>query len=202
MNSFMSDAYNDNKSNFNFASECSYNVQLKNRKKMLNMSSQEIDIKECYLRYGPMVLRRCRYLLQNEEKALDAMQEVFAKLLVNRKKFKDQFLSSLLYKIATNLCLNIIRDERKHEAVYGDEFLMEIAAFDPSEHRTNIRDLLDRIFKTEKKLTREIAVYHWVDGMTLQEVADETGMSLSGVRKRISELRRRIEIKKEIYHEH
>ncbi len=98
--------------------------------------------------------------------------------------------------------LNIIRDERKHNEVYGDDIFMKIAAYETSEHRANISDLLDRIFRTEKKLTREIAVYHYVDGMTLQEVANETDMSISGVRKRIRELRRRIEIKKEIYHEH
>ena len=34
-----------------------------------------------------------------------------------------------------------------------------------------------------------MAILHYVDGMTLQEVADEVGMSVSGVRKRLRGLR-------------
>jgi DNA-binding NarL/FixJ family response regulator len=56
-----------------------------------------------------------------------------------------------------------------------------------------VNNLLDHIFKREKKSTREIAVMHFVDGMTLKEVADEVGLSVSGVRKRIRELRSRVQ---------
>jgi RNA polymerase sigma-70 factor (ECF subfamily) len=31
------------------------------------------DFDNLYRQYGPMVLRRCRFILKNEEKALDAM---------------------------------------------------------------------------------------------------------------------------------
>lgn len=167
--------------------------------KMLNILSGEIDIEALYQKYGPMVLRRCRFLLKNEEKALDVMQEVFTKLLLNQKRLKNQYMSSLLYKISTNTCLNVLRDERSHREVPGDDLLMKIAAFDSNEQGVIIKDLLDRIFKKEKKSTREIAVMHFVDEMTLKEVADEIGLSLSGVRKRIRELRERTKIKKEIY---
>jgi RNA polymerase sigma-70 factor (ECF subfamily) len=34
-----------------------------------------------------------------------------------------------------------------------------------------------------------MAMLHYVDGMTLAEVADEVGMSVSGVRKRLRGLR-------------
>ena len=60
--------------------------------------------------------------------------------------------------------------------------------------------MLKKIFKKENPSTREIAVMIFVDGMTHQEVADEIGLSVSGVRKRIRELRTRMEIKKEIYY--
>lgn len=42
---------------------------------------------------------------------------------------------------------------------------------------------------------------YFVDGMTLREVAGEVGLSLSGVRKRIRELRIRVKQTKEIYNE-
>jgi len=167
---------------------------------MPGTSKLEINIKEFYQCYGPMVLRRCRQLLKNEEKALDAMQEVFTKLLVHKKRLKDQYPSSLLFRISTNTCLNMIRDERSHPSLAGEDALAGIAAYDESENRVMIKDMLKRIFRKEKKSTREIAVMHFVDGMTLQEVAAEVGLSLSGVRKRIREFRERVKTKKEIYY--
>ena len=168
---------------------------------MPDNSKSEINIEEYYQNYGPMVLRRCRQLLRDEEKALDAMQEVFTKLLIHKKRLKNQFPSSLLFRISTNTCLNMIRDQRSHPSLAGEEALAGIAAYDESENRIMLRDLLERIFRKEKESTRTIAVMHFMDGMTLQEVADEVGLSLSGVRKRIREFRARMRTKKEIYYD-
>ena len=163
----------------------------------------EINIEEYYTRYGPMVLRRCRQLLRDEEKALDAMQEVFTKLMVGKRRLKGLYPSSLLFRISTNVCLNMIRDQKTHRSIDSDseDVLIQLASYDEGENRVILRDLLDRMFRKEKQSTREIATLHFVDGMTLQEVADEVGLSLSGVRKRIRELKARIEIKKEAYNE-
>ena len=160
-----------------------------------------VRIDELYTRYGPMVLRRCRYLLKDEEKALDAMQEVFVKVVVYEARIKMKYPSSLLHRISTNVCLNILRENRVRRTINDEDLLEKVAFYDENEKRTVIRDLLERIFKGEKKSTREIAVLHFVDGMTLPEVAQEVGLSHSGVRKRIRELRSRVKIKKEKYYE-
>lgn len=163
----------------------------------------EINIEEYYTRYGPMVLRRCRQLLRDEERALDAMQEVFTKLMLSQRRLKGIYPSSLLFRISTNVCLNMIRDQKSHRSIDSDseDLLSQLGSYDEGEDRLVVRDLLDRLFRKEKQSTREIATLHFVDGMTLQEVADEVGLSLSGVRKRIRELQARIKIKKEIYNE-
>lgn len=163
---------------------------------MRNMDNEnmEIDVELFYTRYGPMVLRRCRKLLKNEEKAMDAMQEVFANLLLNQKRLKNKYPSSLLFRIATNVCLNIIRKEHRYQFIDGENILTNIAMYDETENKLIINNLLDHIFKREKKFTREIAVMHFVEGMTLKEVANQVGLSLSGVRKRIRELRAHLKI--------
>lgn len=152
----------------------------------------EINVEEYYKSYGPMVLRRCRFLLKDEDKALDAMQEVFVKLLQNAKKLKGDYPSSLLYKIATNICLNIIRSENRRPLTANEDILQYIASYEDVENKIILRDYIDNIFKFEKSSTREIAVMHYLDNMTLQEVADESGMSISGVRKRLRNLRSRV----------
>ena len=73
----------------------------------------KIDVEAWYRKYGAMVLRRCRKLLKDEQLAVQAMQDVFVKLLDYQARLKDEYPSSLLYRMATNTCLNIIRDEKK-----------------------------------------------------------------------------------------
>ena len=49
--------------------------------------------------------------------------------------------------------------------------------------------LLDWLFNRHPESSRTIAVLHYVDGLTLEQVADEVGLSVSGVRKRLRKLR-------------
>ena len=150
-----------------------------------------MDIGAAYDTYAPMVFRRCLHLLRDEEKAKDAMQEVFVNLLRHRDRLSGQYPSSLLFRIATNVCLNILRAQRIRAEESGDDALAGIAGTDESERRTLLGDMVDRLFRREKVSTREIAVMLYVDGMTLKEAARESGLSVSGVRKRVREFRAR-----------
>jgi RNA polymerase sigma-70 factor (ECF subfamily) len=142
-----------------------------------------------YRKYGPMVLRRCRQLLRDEQQAQDAMHDVFVKLLVNEARLEDRAPSSLLFRIATNICLNKIRSSRRRPESRDDDLIYRIATAEEPGARSEARSLLARLFQREQESTRTIAVLHLLDGMTLQEVADEVGMSVSGVRKRLRKLR-------------
>jgi RNA polymerase sigma-70 factor (ECF subfamily) len=158
---------------------------------MADPGNDAIDVEQLYRRYAPMVLRRCRRLLQNEEQAVDAMQDVFVRLLANRGRLHGRYPSSLLYRIATNVCLNVIRERKSHKTDADEDMLARIACCAEQEERALAALLLDRLFRRERPSTREMAVLHFVDGMTYGEVARETGLSLSGVRKRLREFRAR-----------
>ena len=150
-----------------------------------------MDVELLYQKYGPMVLRCCRRLLRDEDRALDAMQDVFVRVLQRGDHLKAIYPSSLLYRIATNVCLNRIRDQRLD--LPGDEVLMHIAGMEDPEPRLDARAMLDRLFARHRDSTRTIAILHFVDGLTLAEVAQEVGMSVSGVRKRLRGLRESLE---------
>jgi RNA polymerase sigma factor (sigma-70 family) len=151
-----------------------------------------VDVEALYRRYAPMVLRRCRRLLENEEKAVDAMQDVFVQLIRREGTLNEGAPSSLLYTMATNICLNILRAERSRPRTRGDEILLTIAGTDDPEARALNRHLLDRLFARELPSTKTIAVMHFVDGLTYEEVAREVGLSVSGVRKRLRTLKERV----------
>lgn len=152
-----------------------------------------IDIDSYYRRYAPMVLRRCRALMRDEDLASDMMQEVFATLLRHQKRLVDAAPSSLLYTMATNLCLNAIKsrnNKRKHMTdLPGDEEgEFDIPWHDRSYEAADARDLLERIFEQDDEKSRTIAWFHYVDRLTLEETADKIGMSVSGIRKRLRKL--------------
>ena len=157
-----------------------------------------VNVEDLYRKYGPMILRRCRQLLQNEESALDAMQDTFVKVLRYSERLNAEYPSGLLYRIATNVCLNIIRKRKKTDHFHSDDLLSAIAAVDSMEEKIIQKDLISRIFKKEKVSTKVMAVMHYVDGMTLKEVASEVGLSVSGVRKRLRILKKRAEKFKEV----
>jgi RNA polymerase sigma-70 factor (ECF subfamily) len=150
-----------------------------------------LDIEDLYRRHGPMVLRRCRWLLRDEAWARDAMQDVFVQLL-RRETLVVEHPSSLLHRIATNTCLNLLRHRKRHPEDSDDDLLLRIADADDHASATEARSVLDRLFGREKESTRTIAVMHLLDGFTLEEVARETGLSVSGVRKRLRTLRTRV----------
>ncbi len=151
-----------------------------------------VEIEQLYRRYGPMVLRRCQRLLRDPEKAADAMHDVFVEVLRRRETLSGDAPSSLLLRIATNACLNRIRGERRHPEDKEAGLLERIASAEDPEGRPGARSLLARIFGREQESTGTIAVLHLLDGLTLEEVASEVGMSVSGVRKRLRRLKARV----------
>jgi len=152
--------------------------------------NQNLNAEQLYVRYAPMVLRRCNKLLADETAAADITQEVFIKVWEKRNSLNTEFPSSLLWRMATNLCLNYIRDrKRRGYTVNASETLMQIACTENVENEFGNRDLLNRLFKRHPENSRTIAVLHYIDGMTLEEVATEVKMSVGGVRKRLRSLK-------------
>ena len=138
-----------------------------------------VDIDSLYRTHGPMVLRRCRTLLRDENKALDAMHDVFVELLRREKRLDARAPAGLLLTTATHVCLNRLRSERRRPEDPDDDLLARIASLgNDAETLSLARRALDRIFGGEPASTRIIAVLLYVDRLTLEEVAAEVGMSV------------------------
>ncbi len=145
------------------------------------------DIEDYVRRFGPMVHRRCRQLLRDPDEALDAMQHVFVKL-VELGEVDVHAPSSLLYVMATRVCLNRLRAKSRRPEDASGDLVYQIATADHL-GQTSARMLLGWLFGQNPESSRVIAILHFSDGLTLEEVADEVGMSVSGVRRRIRVMR-------------
>jgi RNA polymerase sigma factor (sigma-70 family) len=152
-----------------------------------------MDVDQMFRRYAPMVLRRCRRLLRDEQEAQDAMQDVFVQAVRHAERLEATAPSSLLFRMATNTCLNRLRTLKRHPQNADEALLQKIATSDDVVARTESRGLLVRLFGGEKESSQTLAVLHLLDGMTLDEVAHEVGLSVSGVRKRLRRLKTQLE---------
>ena len=117
------------------------------------------------------------------------MHDVFVQILRREQRLSLEAPSSLLFKIATDVCLNRLRTRRRRPETRDDKILDYIASSEDLDAVTEHRSVLNQIFRNELASTRTIAVLHYVDRMTLAEVARTVNMSMSGVRKRLRNLR-------------
>lgn len=149
-------------------------------------------LRELYGKYGASVYGRCAYLLKDGTKAEDAMQDVFAKALVNLAGFRAEASPlTWLTRIATNHCLNLLRAEQapwhrafeSEERARADRAIHHGPASGPRvfEDREAVRKLLAGVDAE----TQAAAIHYYVDEMTLDEVAAALGRSVPTIRKRL-----------------
>lgn len=152
-----------------------------------------VDVADIYRRYGPFVMRRCQQMLRDEPQAREATQDVFVQLLRRQSTLRDDALGGLLYRTATNICINRIRSRRRRPHEPASPMLDRIADCTTEASRSEARDLLDRALARAPESTAVIAVLHLHDGLTLEQTAKFVGMSVSGVRHRLRVLKATLE---------
>lgn len=127
-----------------------------------------------FRRYGPMVFRRARSILGDEEEAKDVMQEVFIKAMDERGRFDGRsHVSTWLYRVTTNACLNHLRDSRRRRELAARHLGGRGEGSDPGDFGVLARELLREAVELEGKA----ALYVHVDGMTYDEASDALGVS-------------------------
>lgn len=151
------------------------------------------EVEALFRTYGPLVRRRARSILGNEAEAEDATQEVFVKVLSSLDAFRGESQpSTWLYRITTNLCLNRIRDNKRHKGRLEELTVSRQANLDSErpasagpESRIALHALLQRIPAD----LAEAAIYYHVDGMEQEEIAKLTGVARRTVGYRLERFR-------------
>jgi RNA polymerase sigma-70 factor (ECF subfamily) len=145
--------------------------------------------RELVKRYEGLVFNLCMKFLGSredaEEVAQDSLLQVFHKIhqFQGRSAFK-----TWLYKIVHNYCRNriskIVR-KREVQQAYEEHAKEDLPASgfqnaDSSERSAHIQEALDKLKPKEK----EIIVYKFISGMTLQEISEITGIGASAAKMR------------------
>lgn len=133
---------------------------------------------DLYARHGAAVYARCCRLLDDHVAAEDAAQEIF--LRVHRHidsapaQGPDEALRWML-RIATNYCLNMLRDRRRRPIPIED--LAGLAGGVCPEAGLAARDLGRRLTLRAPEHIRAVAWSYHVEGWAQHEIALELGIS-------------------------
>jgi len=151
-----------------------------------------------------------RYM-QNEEDALDVLQESFIKIFRHLSKFNEQSrFDTWVYRIVVNTCNDMLRKNKKilyMDNVYKNEeeedIIVEIAdtalrpdeVLEKKEDKQYILECLNKL----KDEHREILILRDINGFSYDEIAEMLDCSIGTVKSKISRARQKF---KEIYLEY
>ena len=146
-------------------------------------------------KYQQKVFGTCISFIPNKEDAEDVAQEIFLEVFKSVSKFKgDSKLSTWIYKIATNKCLEFIRKKNTKkrfafmQTIFGNEIPIDKTSYFTEVNHPGIllenKEKSATIFKainTLPEAQRVVFTLAKIDDKSYQEIVEITGKSLSSV---------------------
>ena len=147
----------------------------------------KFDLDALYRDHAGMVARRVSRFIPRDE-VEEVVQEVFLKAFERRDAFRgDSSPVTWLYHIATNHCLNRVRDRkrRRRSLALNRDLPWLSPTTQASVHQ---RVLLDQVWSTLSDEQAVIATYYYIDGLTQADIAQLMGVSRRTIGNRIDAL--------------
>jgi len=164
--------------------------------------------------YEQKVFATCMSFVPNKEDAEDIAQEVFVEVFKSIKKFKGKSkLSTWIYRITTNKCLEFIRKKNSKkrfafmQSIFGNEI-----PFDKTNYFTEYNHpgvLLENkeksatLFKAINQLPesqKAVFTLHKVDGKSYNEISEITEKSVSSVESLMFRAKKNLQQQLEYYY--
>lgn len=143
------------------------------------------ELQALYRLYAPVVFRRARRMLGREADALDAVQEVFERMWKHSREFRAEARPmTWVYRIATNVCLNLLRSRGVREG-WADGAEEPSSSGSEAESRNLLRVWLAHLDQRELA----IATLLYIDGLTQEEAAQVLGLSRKTIGREVEKLR-------------
>src|SRR6516164_7152442 len=150
------------------------------------------EVADAYRRCGSLVLRRCRRILRDDAAGEDALQEVFVRLMRYGHAFHQAESKVLwLYRVADRCCFDLLA----RRGARAEAPLPEHAPMSPQQggaEAVEDRDVVLRFLASfDDDRLKQVAVLHYLDEMTQEEIAAATGWSRQTIFKKLAFLRSR-----------
>lgn len=148
--------------------------------------------------YQRQIYIYCSRILNSEQDAEDAIQEIFFKVYKSIQSYTPKIsFNSWIYKISYNHCINIIRKRNLNKKMdfilklrekENDNFYVNFKSGVFSHHLENI---FFKVLRDEERNLIILSVFH---EKNYQEIAEITGKSPEAIRKKISRIKEKIKM--------
>ena len=130
--------------------------------------------------------RLATILLHDDAESKDVVHDIFAQLLDNPDRLREETAESYLLTSVRNRCLNVIRGRQIQERVERLYLLdLETTILPPDRFNEELKTLHNGISLLEPPVCRDIILQHFRDGITFKEIARRLGVSETTVYKHL-----------------
>ena len=158
---------------------------------------------ELYERHRERVFRIAYRFVHNQADALDLCQEIFVKAYESLASFRGQArFSTWLTRIASNTCVDHIRQASVRRAGELDEQTMDTDLRNPGAHsvpepgarmeRAEMRVALEAAVAQLSPDHRQVFLLHAAEGLKYEEIAEAVGCPIGTVMSRLHYARKRL----------
>ncbi|NDV64780.1 RNA polymerase sigma factor [Bacteroides sp. 224] len=153
---------------------------------------------ELYNRYIPLIYGVCLKYLRDEDKAQDAVMQLFENLHLKIAGYEIDVFRTWLYSVVKNHCLQILRKENKEiivdfntEIMESDEVLHLLCEEENDQEKTvALRRCLEKLPEQQ----RVSIIHFFMKEMSYADIVDKTGFSLKAVKSYIQNGKRNLKL--------
>lgn len=129
-------------------------------------------------------------MLGNEEDAKDIVQEIFIRIWTNLSKYKpEQKFTTWIYSIATNLCLDKLKSDKRKLRLNDQEDALKLLLSNDDGERTLLNNELGAIIEA---LTNELSpkqrmvfTLRYLEDIEMDEMVKITGLSAEKIKSNL-----------------
>ncbi len=151
----------------------------------------QLSFDKIYTAYSRLVYWAAYKVIPHRETAEDITQSVFEKVLANGKKlssFEEPQLKVWLYRVATNLALDIARKgskEQLNDAPLSEEIPDASSSPEETIVDKHCGNSVRRAINELSEIYRQVIILHYFSEMTVQEISKSTGISEGTIKSRL-----------------
>jgi RNA polymerase sigma-70 factor (ECF subfamily) len=156
-------------------------------------SAKEGAFQELFRHFNQKIFRTALRILKEEESAKDALQETMINIHRAAKTFRGEAkLATWINRITVNVCLEILRKNKKHSKRTGDDISDYLTLEDPvpkdpfrETHRSEIRGRVQAALNRLTENHRIVVEMHDLQGFTIREIAEKVGVAEGTIKSRL-----------------
>jgi RNA polymerase sigma-70 factor (ECF subfamily) len=135
-------------------------------------AQESFDFERLYLDHRGKVYSTAYRMVGNRADAEDLTQDVFVKVYKKIKGFRgDSAVSTWIYRITMNTCLDFLRKNRRRQAVSIDQ------CPEPQSGSSKLMKLIEGTVATLPQGYRRVFVLHDIQGLKHSEIAEALGIT-------------------------